>query len=174
MRTMNKKIGKVTHTSGECSCESCQEEAIEAMRERERQLIKEHGHSIRYVFNSYQTEFGVFPSIITRGLLETENHLDLELVLPVDQQMAMYILNTLADLIHKGFKVELNTIYQFKEFNEVPIYFEKSIQPELEEPLYRVILADPAFKLPMDEGCDPHYQLQAIIGQLGDETSILQ
>lgn len=163
---MKQKKKAEIHSSGECQCAVCQGEGLESVRAREQELIETYGHSIRYIFDSYETAFGMYPSIFTRGLPETAKHLNLELVLPVDQGMAQYVLNVLGQKIHEGWSVELNTIYQFPEFNEVPIYFERSVQPQLEESLYRVILADPQMKLPTEEGCDPRYQLQISVGQL--------
>lgn len=168
MNIMQKNKEKNYHSEA-CQCQICQK-GIEAVREMEQKMIEEYGHSIRYIFNSYETEFGTFPSIFTRGLPETAKHPNLEFVLPVDEETAKFLLNTLAAKIHEGWTVELNRIYQIPELNDVPFYFEESIQPEIGESLYRVILADPQLKLPHEEGCELGYQLQLMIGSVGNDS----
>ena len=163
-----RKNKEMKHHIETCDCEICKN-GLEAVREKEQKMIERYGHSIRYIFDSYQTEYGVFPSIFTRGLTETANHSNLEVVLPVDQATANFLLNTLAEKIHQGWEFKLNQVYQIPELNNVPFYFELSVQPEIKEHLYRVIIADPQLKLPGEDGCDFMYQMQSVVGNIGNE-----
>ena len=168
---MNKKAKK--HHS-DCACAMCNGASLENIREFERECIKKYGHAIRYIFNSYQTEAGVYPSIFTVGLTETAYHDDLELVLPVEQEFASYILNSLAQRIHKGSTFTTGKTYKIPELNNVPFYFERTLQNEIDKPLLRVMLADANMKLPNEEDCDFHYRQQALIGRFESEMANVQ
>ena len=168
---MNKKAEK--HHS-DCGCATCNGASFEELREFERQCIETYGHAIRYIFNSYQTETGTYPSVFTVGLNETANHDDLELVLPVQQELASYILNSLAQKIHEGATYTTGVTYRIPELNNVPFYFERTLQNEIDKPLLRVMLADQNLKLPNEDGCDFHYRQQALIGRFESEMANVQ
>lgn len=148
------------------------EKKMEQIIARERKLIEEVGHVIRYVFNEYKWEDHEFPSIYTYGLKETYGHEEIECVLPCCQEAAMYLLNSLAKRIKNGYVFEPDVTYQLSELNGIPFYFIPHVQKGSQIPVLRVILADENLLLPEDEGCHPIYALQPFIGSETEEFMV--
>lgn len=146
-----------------CKCEFCQS-GIEAFKAREAKLLKQVGHVIRYVMDEYDIQGHSFPSIYTYGLMQTYNHYEIECVLPIDQEAALFLMNTLALKVKEGIRFEFDQMYQFPELNNVPFYFLPNIQLGSEMPVLRLVLADPNNFFPEDEDCEAIYAVQPIIG----------
>ena len=149
-----------------CKCEIC-ENGLESFQKKEAEMLERVGHTIRYVVDEYDCDLtgNAYPSIYTHGLLQNYKHVELECVLPIDQQSAMFLLNTLAAKVKEGVSFETYEVYQIPELNNVPFYFIPSVQYGSETPVLRVILADANNKLPNDEGCHPIYAIQECIGE---------
>lgn len=101
----------MNHEKGRgCDCARCRaiaegaspEEAEEQYKQWESEKMSEHGWIIHYVGADENSPTGL--NIHTHGLQETYDHLDLQVVLPIPQQIVQPILHTIVDRIKDGEK----------------------------------------------------------------------
>lgn len=99
----------------------------------------------------------------THGLAAYNNGLELELNLNMNPQQAMQIINIIGIAIKRQDIVICDGLIDNTLFT-APVLFKK-ISPSIDgdfKQVYRIVLSDPNYKFPMDEGCceDFKYQLK--------------
>lgn len=146
-----------------CACLACQV-GVEEAEVQFHHMMETYGHVVRYVKAVYEFEGTVYPSIYTVGLTTQGFPFEIECVLRLSEKSAGFLLNQLAFKVKNGTSFKLNTIYRLPEFNHAPFYFIATTHPGGKLPLWRMILSDPAFRLPQDDGCQREFLIQEFIG----------
>ena len=141
---------------------------MKKIREKRKKVIEEHGFSIEYAGNVYGVEGmdQTFPSIHTYGLVENFNHLNLELVLPVEPKMAGYVIHQIVDEIKSGATFEAGGFFQLEMLNNIPFTFIEVRSVLTKDKMLRILLPDKESRLPDDEGCNEVYDLQNKLGDV--------
>ena len=128
---------------------------IKEYRRKEMELLKKYGFVIHSVFPG--SEEDVMWSHHTHGIKESFNHMDLEIVLPVDPSLAGSILHGMVDLIKEGESFE-NKLTSDKVISNFDVQLVKVNDGDRD--LIRIILPDENGKFPSDKDCADVYKNQ--------------
>ena len=133
-----------------CKCAVCdsvasgasREEAMQELRKWENDCVEKYGYYVHYV-NS-----GELIDVHTHGLVETHNHIDLQIVLPIDPKISHSVISSAVSKIEKGETFEDGQIAEgiIKNF---PVKFIEA--EESGRKVLRIILPDPEGKIEQDE-----------------------
>ncbi|WP_052343529.1 DUF4262 domain-containing protein [Bacillus massiliigorillae] len=110
-------------------------------------------------FYQYEELDGSVANIHTHGLAENLNHIDLQLVLKLDKEMAEMLLHTVIDNIAEGYKYREGRSDQVIDGIEV----EFKLFEESDRMVLRLILPDEEGRFPSDEGCQEPYNKQYVV-----------
>lgn len=140
---------------------------IESIRERSELWQEQYGFYIHYVQLDDNSNY---INCHTHGLTESYNHMDLQIVLSIQPNVATSIFHKIVSLISGGKKysgIPTSPERIFKD-NEIitsgiiedgyPIKFKKMAETGRE--VLRLLICDENKILPRDPGCDPYYDLQ--------------
>lgn len=125
------------------------------IREKERELLAKYGFVIHNVFPSSEEE--ILWSHHTHGLKENFNHMDLEIVLPVNPNIAGAVIHGMVELIKEGESFE-NKLISDKVIRDYDVQLVKTKEGKRE--VLRIILPDKNGKFPSDEDCEDIYKNQ--------------
>lgn len=123
----------------------------------QKEIMGEYGWVVHAVYETEEGELDGLCNVHTHGILETFNHPDLQIVLPIAPRANHQILSGVVDLIKNGktFKdgdkseeVILNLPVKFKEFQEG------------DRIVLRILFPDPKGRLPGEDRCTPEYKRQ--------------
>lgn len=126
-------------------------------QKKEREMVDKYGFMVRYVFETEQSEFDGLANIYTVGLPETQSHLNVQVVLPLPQNIVHGVISSLVHLIQSGqsfkdgdqsFEVLDGMWVSFKEFDNMG------------QKMLRIMLPDAEGRLPYHEECDEMYKRQ--------------
>lgn len=109
-------------------------------------------------FYQYEEIDGPVANIHTHGLAENLNHIDLQIVLKLDEDLVQMLLNTIIDNIAEGYKYREGRSNQVIDSIEV----EFKLFEESDRKVLRVILPDEQGRFPNDEGCQEPYNKQYV------------
>lgn len=130
---------------------------IRVMREKERELIKQYGWITHYTFETEKREYNGLCNIHTHGLTETQNHLDLQIVIPLPQNIAHGVITQAISLIKAGTSFK-DGDSSSEILNGADVYFRKF--QENGRDVLRIILPDEHNKFPEDDDCDEYFKRQ--------------
>lgn len=105
-------------------------------------------------------------NVHTHGLEKSNNHKDLQIVLPVDPRSAHKIIWIVVHLIEDGFKC-IPGKRTSEVFEGADVEF--MLAEETGRQVIRILLPDENGKLPSDEDCNPAYREQIYIDTSGRE-----
>lgn len=130
---------------------------IQVTRDHEKQLLKEHGWLIHYVFETEESSLNGLANIHTHGLAETFGHMDLQVVLPIAPETIHPVLHGIVHDIKNG-KVFHPNERSSEVLQGMDVYF--APYTEHDRDVLRLILPDPNGRLPFEEDCDAFYKRQ--------------
>lgn len=137
--------------------EKIMKKRIETVREREQQLLSEHGWIVHYVFESADASLNGLANIHTHGVAENFGHPDIQIVLPIAPETIHPVLLGLVQSLKEGKVFEAN-----KRSSEVlrgmDVYFAPYTEGDRE--VLRLMLPDPKGRLPFEEDCEELYKRQ--------------
>lgn len=128
---------------------------FDEIREREKELLSKYGFIIHNVFPSSEDE--ILWSHHTHGLKENFNHIDLEIVLPVNPNIAGSVIHGMVELIKEGESFE-NKLVSDKVIKDYDVQLIKTTEGNRE--VLRIVLPDINGKFPSDEDCEDIYKNQ--------------
>lgn len=99
-------------------------------------------------------------SCYTIGLEKHFNHPDIQITLPLDQQMCGQLINTVAGYVKDGRQFTPGILYHDILQHSVPVKFITIKDNKQQRELLRMIFPDENMKFPEDSACNPFYQLQ--------------
>lgn len=123
---------------------------------REKELMDEYGFVIHNVFPD--SNDGSLWSHHTHGLKENFGHMDLEIVLPINPNIANAVLHGMVECIKEGECYE-NKLISDKVIRDYEVQLIK-VHDENGRELLRVILPDANGKFPSDKDCADVYKNQ--------------
>lgn len=135
-----------------------------AMEMRDRLSMNMYGFLTHAVMPCEHCPDAVY-NLHTHGLEESNNHKDLQIVLPVDPKIAHQIIWIIVHLIENGFKC-IPGKRSSEVFDGMDVEF--MLAEETGRQVIRVLLPDKNGKLPSDEDCDPVYREQIFIDTSGN------
>lgn len=148
-----------------CQCKGCQlkekgysDEMVLYLRNKEDEAnIKKHGFVAHYVFPIDGSKWANYH---THGLTKTKNHLDLQVVLPINPEIVHSIIWAFVRKI-----TEKRTFKDGDLVNEIienyPVKLKKTIEDGRQ--ILRVLLPDENGLFNGDKGCDPLYAEQETV-----------
>lgn len=122
---------------------------------QQKEMIEKYGFVIHNVFPSSEDE--VLWSHHTHGLKENFNHTDLEIVLPIDPQLAGSLLHGMVEQIKKGESFE-NILISDKVIENFDVQLVETMEGDRK--VIRVVLPDANGKFPKDKDCAEIYKNQ--------------
>lgn len=122
---------------------------------QQKEMIDKYGFVIHNVFPSSEDE--ILWSHHTHGLKENFNHTDLEIVLPIDPQLAGSLLHGMVSLIKKGESFE-NILISDKVIENFDVQLVETMEGDRK--VIRVVLPDANGKFPKDKDCAEIYKNQ--------------
>lgn len=127
----------------------------EAMNHNEKMLEK-YGFVIHSVFPTEEDEDIMWDSH-THGLKENFNHIDLQIVLPMNPNIVGAILHGMVNSIKEGYSFENQSVSDrvIENYNVQLVRVNDG-----DRELLRVVLPDVNGKFPCDEGCEDIYKNQ--------------
>ena len=128
---------------------------IISLEQKQKEWMKKYGFVIHNVFPDSQDE--VLWSHHTHGLKENFNHMDLEVVLPIDPQIVGSIFHGMVDLIKGGESFE-DKLISDKVIRNYNVQLVKVNDGQRD--LIRIILPDVNGKFPSDPDCADVYKNQ--------------
>jgi hypothetical protein len=131
-------------------------ENISKIGKENKDKLNKYGHVIHYVF-SKKDGWNEDCSIHTHGVLELYKHLDLEIKLPLPQNVAMGVLNGMVESIKKGVSFE-NKLISDEVLKGYDVQLVRVNDGSRE--LIRVIIPDENGKFPGDKDCKDVYKNQ--------------
>ena len=124
-------------------------------REKEIELINKYGFVIHNVFPGSEDE--ILWSHHTHGVKESFNHMDLEIVLPINPNIASSVLHGMVESIKEGESFEDKTISD-RVIRNYNVQLVKVTDGKRD--LLRVILPDENGRFPSDDDCAEVYKNQ--------------
>jgi hypothetical protein len=154
MKTIKFKVVEMMKNHKEnCECEICKN-GLEAVRKREAEWIEKYGFFVDYVpLDEYHI------NAHTHGLMESKEHMDFQIVLPLDQELANKLFWSFVHQINEGANFEdkidedINSI-----LNGYPVRLIKTI--ECKRDVLRVLFPDKNGKFPTDVNCEEAFKHQ--------------
>lgn len=137
---------------------------VKDLMKQQEEMIKKYDFVIHNVFPSEGDE-SVLCSIHTHGLKENFNHMDLEVVLPIDPRIISGVFHGMVDAIKAGYsfedKLTSDRVIQNYEVQLVKVN-------DGNRDLIRVVLPDVNGKFPCDKDCVDIYknQLDDIVAKI--------
>lgn len=128
---------------------------MEDLKEFERNMMDKYGFVIHNVFPD--TDGEVLWSHHTHGLRENFNHIDLEIVLPIDPQLVGSLFHGMVEAIKEGESFE-NKLTSDKVIRNYEVQLVKVNDGKRE--LLRVVLPDANGYFPSDGNCSEIYKNQ--------------
>jgi len=124
----------------------------------EQEAINEYGFYAHYVYETEgNREFNGLANLHTHGLKESFNHMDLQLVIPINMQTASGLFHTVAKNIKKGKTYQAGKLYD----DVIRNYFVKFENfTDKGRPVLRMILPDEKGFFPGDRECSGIYRRQ--------------
>lgn len=101
------KVTPLSHFWG-CKCDACSK-IIEELEKTTISAIERYGFAIHAVFGDLSTPYNI--NIHTHGLEESYGHIDLQICVPITQDVAHVILSKMIDNIKDGKKYEAGHDY---------------------------------------------------------------
>lgn len=144
------------------TCEICQlkemgfteDEILQITINKQTECVKKYGFYTHYVLPAGNK---MLANYHTHGLEKTRNHLDFQIVLPINPELAHSIIWNFIKRINKGEKFEPNT----KVENIIKGFPVKLIEAtEGNRKVLRIILPDPNGKFPNEKKCNEFYKKQ--------------
>ncbi|RSK49701.1 DUF4262 domain-containing protein [Bacillus canaveralius] len=118
-------------------------------------MLEQHGW---YMDAIYADEYdGIHANYHTHGVRENFNHMDFQIVLNMDPEVANDVFYTLIDYINSGRKFE-----EGKEYSNILEGYKIAFKQysEMGRNVLRVLLPDENGILPTENGCDEYYKKQ--------------
>ena len=128
---------------------------MKEFREKEIELINKYGFVIHNVFPGSEDE--ILWSHHTHGVKESFNHMDLEIVLPINPNIASSVLHGMVESIKEGESFEDKTISD-RVIRNYNVQLVKVTDGKRD--LLRVILPDENGRFPSDDDCAEVYKNQ--------------
>lgn len=128
---------------------------LKELKEKEEQLMMKHGFVIHNVFPSSDED--VLWSHHTHGLKENFNHMDLEIVLPIDPVIAYSVINGMVEQIREGETFE-DKLVSDRVIQNYDVQLVRVNADDRE--LLRIVLPDVNGKFPSDKDCADIYKNQ--------------
>ena len=128
---------------------------MKEFREKEIELINKYGFIIHNVFPDSEDE--MLWSHHTHGVKESFNHMDLEIVLPINPNIANSVLHGMVESIKEGESFEDKTISD-RVIRDYNVQLVKVTDGKRD--LLRVILPDENGRFPSDDDCAEVYKNQ--------------
>ncbi|MFJ8258624.1 DUF4262 domain-containing protein [Peribacillus asahii] len=121
----------------------------------EQQMLAEYGWYMDAIFAEEYDE--IHANYHTHGVQENFNHMDFQIVLNMDPEVANDIFFTLIDDINKGKRFE-----EGKEYSDILEGFKVTFKQyrEMGRDVLRVLLPDEDGIFPTEENCDEYYKTQ--------------
>lgn len=132
-------------------------QAIQAIQERERELLQEHGWIVHYVFETEESSLNGLANIHTHGLAENFGHPDIQVVLPISPETIHPVLHGLVHDIKEG-KVFPANERSSEVLQGMDVFFAPYMENDRE--VLRMYLPDPNGLLPFEEDCEEIYARQ--------------
>jgi hypothetical protein len=129
-------------------------EQIELFRAHEDSMIAEHGWMAHYVPDIP----GKCINYHTHGMRENYNHMDFQVVFPLDPKLIHTLIAQLHEIVKNGGVIPVETRYDKVLGGGFDVYFQ--VFQEAGRNVLRMILPDKNNMLPCDKGCDPEYLFQ--------------
>lgn len=149
------------HNHADCECEICKN-GLEAVEAKEQKAMQDLGWYAHYVQDDPEHPFGV--NYHTHGLGRSFNHLDLQICLRVNPDVAHMIITNAVEKIKEGFKYQHGKAYDDLIEARDPNLKYKVLFLEAREcgrPVLRLIMPDKKGSFDGDlaaqkEGCKPY------------------
>ncbi|HWL22650.1 MAG TPA: DUF4262 domain-containing protein [Ureibacillus sp.] len=121
----------------------------------EQQMLAEYGWYMDAIFAEEYD--GIHANYHTHGVQENFNHMDFQIVLNMDPEVANDIFFTLIDDINKGKRFE-----EGKEYSDILEGFKVTFKQyrEMGRDVLKVLLPDEDGIFPTEENCDEYYKTQ--------------
>jgi Domain of unknown function (DUF4262) len=121
----------------------------------EKQMIEEYGWYMDAIFAEEYDD--IHANYHTHGVQENFNHMDFQIVLNMDPEIANDIFFTLIDEISSGTRFE-----EGNEYSDIIEGFKVTFKQykEMGRDVLRVLLPDEDGVLPIEENCDQYYKSQ--------------
>lgn len=129
---------------------------IKEIKAKETKLMKEYGFVIHNIFS--QSKEDVLWDSHTHGLKENFNHIDLQIVLPIEPNLINSIIHSMVTQIKEGETFE-DKIISDKVIANYDVQLVKIKDSDNRE-LLRIVLPDINGKFPCDEDCADIYKNQ--------------
>lgn len=141
----------------------------ESLKEKQELWMEMHGFYIHY--NCHLGDGYI--DCHTHGLEETHGHMDLQIIFPLNQKNALYMMHQTVDIIRGEIEFEGKSITPKRMFKDgeiittgilldgYPLQFKKVKEGDRE--VLRLLICDKNKILPGEEGCDPKYDIQIYI-----------
>jgi len=121
----------------------------------EKQMLEEHGWYMDVIYAEEYDE--IHANYHTHGIQENLNHMDFQIVLNIDPEVANGVFFTLIDEIRSGKRFEEGKKY-FDIVESYEVVFKQ--YREMGRNVLRVLLPDEEGILPTEESCDENYKTQ--------------
>jgi hypothetical protein len=125
-----------------------------SLQKKNDEMLEKYGWVVHFVYPDKNNRLA---NIHTHGFEDSWEHLDIQIVLPIEQRTAHNILTNLADRVKKGEKFEIGKLYD-DVIENFKIYF--VLKEEKNRTVLRLILPDASGKYPNDENCGEFYNEQ--------------
>lgn len=123
----------------------------------EAEMIEKYGFYSHYVFETYENELNGLANIHTHGLKESFNHMDLQIVLPLEPQTVNGLLHTIVNNIKEGKVYKSGKLYD-DVIENYCVMFKKF--KEHDRDVLRLLLPDKDGFFPKDKECADMYKRQ--------------
>lgn len=134
-----------------------EERRLQTMWAHEQEMLDKYGWVVRYVFETDAHEFDGLANIYTKGLPESFGHPNIQVVLPLPQDIIHSVLLGMVESIKTGVVFESGVISD-EVLRGMPVTF-KTFKNNGKEVL-RLLLPDPNGILPTDPSCQEAYKRQ--------------
>jgi hypothetical protein len=125
-----------------------------SLMKKNNELLEKYGWLVHFV---YPDENNRLANIHTHVFEESWGHLDIQIVLPIEEKIAHYLLTNIADRVKQNEKFEVGKLYD-KIINNFQVYF--VLRKEKDRTVLRLILPDALGKFPNDKDCAEFYNEQ--------------
>lgn len=133
-----------------------QEERFQEVKRRQDVALEEHGWFAHFVFD-HDGNMGGMANCHTHGVWENFGHRDLQIVLPIQPEVAHGLFTTVVEQVKKGRIFKTDTA-EDKVINNLDVHFRE--YEDQGRKLLRIILPDPTGKFPWEVGCENPYNRQ--------------
>lgn len=113
---------------------------------------------IHYVVPTYDGEMDNMINAHTHGFREKHSHPEFQIILPIPQQLAGYLINEIGMRAVEG--EQFSDGYMIDDILQDYSICLKEVWNEAEYVVFRIILPDPKGLFPWDEGCEEIYKKQ--------------